>query len=112
VEALTDWLLTARALFADTESGGYDGVATRLAAICAELPHRERLERRVAEAIALERAAMAGFVRPTPEVDALVSELGGCLRAVLRDVLCGHLDPGLRRLADELVAEQMTAHEG
>ena len=55
---------------------------------------------------------MAGFVRPTPEVDALVSELGGCLRAVLRDVLCGHLEPSLRRLAYELLAEQMAAHEG
>ena len=29
-------------------------------------------------------------------------ELGGCLRAVLRDVLCGHLDPALRNVADEL----------
>jgi hypothetical protein len=55
---------------------------------------------------------MAGFVRPTAEVDSLVAQLGGCLRAVLRDVLCGHLDPGLRRLADELLAEQMAAHEG
>jgi hypothetical protein len=45
---------------------------------------------------------MAGFVRPGLEVDALVCELSGCLRAVLRDVLCGHLDPALRRVADEL----------
>jgi hypothetical protein len=57
----------------------------------------------VREAISLERAAMAGFVRPTPEVELLVCELGGCLRAVLRDVLCGHLDPGVRRLADSLL---------
>jgi hypothetical protein len=111
VEALTDWLLSARALLADTDGHGYERVAERLAAICAEADDRERLERRVDEAISLERAAMAGFVRPTPEVDALVSELGGCLRAVLRDVLCGHLDPGLRRLADELLAEQVPAHE-
>ena len=54
------------------------------------------------EAISLERAAMAGFVRSGDEVDALVGELGACLRAVLRDVLCGHLDPALRRVADEL----------
>jgi hypothetical protein len=26
---------------------------------------------------------------------------------VLRDVLCGHLDPGLRRLADGLREEQL-----
>ncbi len=107
VEALTDWLMAARALFADTDHAGYDGVAERLAAICAELEDRPRLEGRVREAISLERAAMAGFVRPGTEVDELVCELGGSLRAVLRDVLCGHLDPALRGVADELrVAEE------
>ncbi|WP_156027887.1 hypothetical protein [Candidatus Solirubrobacter pratensis] len=105
VDALTDWLLAGRALLADTDSPGYDHLAERLAAICAERDMRHRLEQRVREAISLERAAMAGFVRPTPEVEQLVSELGGCLRAVLRDVLCGHLDPGLRRLADGLLEE-------
>ena len=103
----TDWLLSGRALLADTGSAGYDGLAERLAAICAEKETRHRLEQRVREAISLERAAMAGFVRHTPEVEQLVSELGGCLRAVLRDVLCGHLDPSLRRLADSLVAESV-----
>jgi hypothetical protein len=107
VEALTDWLLTARSLLASTESHGYDGVPERLAAICAEQATRGRLEQRVREAISLERAAMAGFVRPTPEVEALVSEVGGCLRAVLRDVLCGHLDPALRRVADGLLEEAL-----
>jgi hypothetical protein len=105
VEALTDWLLSARALLADSEGGPYDGVAERLAAICADPHDRGRLELRVREAISLEHAAMAGLVRPEPQVEALVAELGGHLRAVLRDVLCGHLDPGLRRLADELLDE-------
>jgi hypothetical protein len=107
VEALTDWLLTARALLADTDAVGYERVAERLAAICAERETRHRLEQRVREAISLERAAMAGFVRPTPEVDTLVCELGGCLRAILRDILCGHLDPGVRRLADGLLEESL-----
>jgi hypothetical protein len=102
VEALTDWLLAAKALFADVDRTGYDGVAERIAAICAEAPDRPRLEGRVREAISLERAAMAGFVRSGDEIDALVYEFGGCLRAVLRDVLCGHLDPALRRVADDL----------
>ena len=102
VESLTDWLMAARALFADTDSAGYDGVAERLAAICAESHDRAGLEARIREAISLERAAMAGFLRPGDAVDTLVYELGGCLRAVLRDVLCGHLDPALRRVADEL----------
>ncbi len=103
VEALSDWLLAARALFADT---GYDAVAERLAAICAEAHERPALTQRMSDTIALERAAMAGRVPTAPEVEALVCELGGCLRAVLRDVLCGHLDPGLRRVADELLVEQ------
>ena len=33
------------------------------------------------------------------------TSLGACLRAILRDVLCGHLDPDLRRVADELLAD-------
>ena len=46
-------------------------------------------------------------------VEDLIADLGGNLRAVLRDVLCGHLDPQLRRVADEmLLPEQMVAHEG
>jgi hypothetical protein len=39
-------------------------------------------------------------VRPDPDVEALIGELGTNLRAMLRDVLCGHLDPALRRVAD------------
>ena len=40
-----------------------------------------------------------------PRAEALVAELGGCLRAMLRDVLCGHLEPELRRVADTLLAD-------
>ena len=39
------------------------------------------------------------------DVEALVDSLGKCLRAILRDVLCGHLDPDLRQLADGLLAD-------
>lgn len=105
VEALTDWLLAARALFADVDRPGYEFVAERVAAICAEPGDHERLEQRVREAISMERAAVAGFVRPSRDVEALVTELGACLRAVLRDVLCGHLDPALRTIADELLEQ-------
>jgi hypothetical protein len=90
------------------EPGTHDNerMVERLAAICAAAEDRETLERRLWEAISLERAAIAGLVRPEPEVEALIGELGSCLRAVLRDVLCGHLDPQLRRVADELLSEQ------
>jgi hypothetical protein len=102
LDSLTDWLLAARALLAD--AGSDEGVAERLAAICAEPHDRARLERRVEDAIALERAAMRGLARPEPGARALIAELGQYLRAILRDVLCGHLDPALRAIADDLRA--------
>jgi hypothetical protein len=109
VEALTDWLLAARALLADPEVPAHDRMVERLAAICATPEDREDLERRLFAAVSLERAAITGRLRPDPDLEALVAELGGCLRAVLRDVLCGHLDPTLRRVADELLAEDAQA---
>jgi hypothetical protein len=48
-------------------------------------------------------------VRPDPQVEDLIADLGGNLRAVLRDVLCGHLDPQLRRVADEMASEEQLA---
>jgi hypothetical protein len=105
VEALTDWLLAARALLADPESQGYDGLVERLAVICATPDDRPALEARLDEAIRLERVAIAGRVRPDPLVEDLIADLGGNLRAVLRDVLCGHLDPQLRGVADEMLEQ-------
>jgi hypothetical protein len=117
LEALTDWLLAGRALLADPGAPGYDGMVERLAVICASREDRPALERRLDEAIRLERSAIAGLVRPDPEIEALIADLGGNLRAVLRDVLCGHLDPQLRRVADEMLdaeelGEQVGSHEG
>jgi len=103
IDALTDWLLAGRAILADPGTAGYDGLAERLAVICATPAERPALERRLEEAIRLERAAITGHVRPDPMVEDLIADLGGNLRAVLRDVLCGHLDPQLRRVADEMV---------
>jgi hypothetical protein len=106
VEALTDWLLAGRALLADSGQPGYEGMAERMAAICATPEDRPAAERRLRSAISLERAAVAGLVRPEPDVEDLISELGQDLRAMLRDVLCGHLEPALRRVADEMLAEE------
>jgi hypothetical protein len=50
---------------------------------------------------------MTGHVRRDPMVEDLIADLGGNLRAVLRDVLCGHLDPQLRRVADEMLAAEL-----
>ncbi len=111
VEALTDWLLAGRALLADPDAGGYEGMAERLAVICATREDRPALERRLDEVIRLERAAIAGHVRPEPDVEELIADLGGNLRAVLRDVLCGHLDPQLRRVADEMLEAELGVGE-
>jgi hypothetical protein len=105
LEALTDWLLCARALLAEPDAGGYELLPERIAAICAVPDEREELVDRLRQAIAMERGVIAGIVRPEPGVDALVGSLGACLRAILRDVLCGHLDPDLRQLADGLLAD-------
>ena len=105
LEALTDWLLCARALLAEPDAIGYERLAERIAAICATPDERDELVAGLRRAIAMERAVIAGIVRPEPAVEELVDSLGACLRAILRDVLCGHLDPDLRRVADELLAD-------
>jgi hypothetical protein len=105
LEALTDWLLTARALLAEPDAIGYERLSERMAAICATPDERDDLVAGLRRAIAMERAVVAGLVRPEPAVESLVTSLGACLRAILRDVLCGHLDPDLRRVADALLAD-------
>jgi hypothetical protein len=102
-EALTDHLLALRALL-EPEGPGTGRLAGRLAALCAQPSERAALTQRTAQAVALERAVMGGRA-PEPGVDALVSELAEHLRAILRDVLCGHLDADVCGLADELLAE-------
>ena len=105
LEALTDWLLAGRALLAEPDQPGYERLPERLAAICAHAADRPALTERVARAVALERAAIAGLVRPEREVEDLIASYAGCIRAILRDVLCGHLDPDVRRTADDLLRD-------
>jgi hypothetical protein len=77
----------------------------RLAALCAVPDERAALADRAIQAIALERAIIAGTAPRSAEVDTLIHELLGHLRALLRDVLCGHLDADVRGLADRLLVE-------
>jgi hypothetical protein len=103
-DALTDHLLALRALL-EPEGAESGRLAQRLAALCA-LPHeRAELSERIARTVTLERTIVAGLAQTATGVDALVDDLAGHLRALLRDVLCGHLDSDLRTLADELLAE-------
>ena len=59
-EALTDYLLALRALL-EPEGPSSGRLAGRLAAICARTPDRPALAERVAHAISLERAVIAGL---------------------------------------------------
>ena len=52
----------------------------------------------------LERAAIAGTAEEHTAGLNLAREVADHLRALLRDVICGHLDPNLVALADELLA--------
>jgi hypothetical protein len=109
-EALSDWLLAGRALLGEAAETApthpHDRMCDRLAAICAAPEERDGLARRLRDTVALERAAIAGRLPSEPAVEALVEDFGSHLRAILRDVLCGHLDPALRTLADGLLTEQ------
>jgi hypothetical protein len=79
--------------------------------ICAKPEGRGALAERIARTISLERAVVAGIAPAEPGVDALVDELAEHLRAVLRDALCGHLDPDVRAVADELLARAAEARD-
>jgi hypothetical protein len=104
-DTLTDALLALRALL-EPEGPGSGRLAGRVAALCALPEDRSELAGRVAHTAELERAIVGGLA-VDPTLEAQVRALTGHLRALLRDVLCGHLDADLRTLADELIAEEL-----
>jgi hypothetical protein len=102
-DALTDHLLALRALL-EPEGPASGRMPGRVAALCAEPSERATVTERVAGIITLERRLVTGVGVPeAPIVSALAAELGDYLRAILRDVLCGHLDPDVRGVADALI---------
>jgi hypothetical protein len=109
-DALTDYLLALRALL-EPEGPGSGRLAQRLAAICATPDEQAALAERVAHAVSLERAVIAGLAPAEPGVNEIVDELANHLRALLRDVVCGHLDSDLVAVADALLNEQALAGE-
>jgi hypothetical protein len=104
-EALTDVLLALRALL-EPEGPQTGRLAGRVAALCAIPEARAQATERIAHLVALERSVVAGVAPEDSALEGLVDELTGWLRALLRDVLCGHLDSDLRAVADELLAEE------
>jgi hypothetical protein len=101
-EALTDFLLALRAML-EPDGPSSAMLAGRLAALCATPEERPALAARVGEAISLERAISAGEAVKQASVRSLAEEISGHLRALLSDVICGHLDRDLVSLADELL---------
>jgi hypothetical protein len=94
--------------------GTPDGLlAGRLAALCATPEQRTALTERTLRAIALEREAIAGAAVERTSGLAVARELSDHLRALLRDMVCGHLPPELVALADELLlsGEELTGDE-
>jgi hypothetical protein len=107
-EALTDHLLGLRALL-EPEGPQSGRLAGRVAALCATSEQRQAVTERMAHAVSMERAVIAGLAPMDGGVEKLLAEVAGHLRALLRDVLCGHLDSDLRSLADQLLAESSAA---
>jgi len=107
-EALTDHLLALRALL-EPEGPQSGRLAGRVAALCATPQQRLQITERVAHAASLERSIIAGVAPTDGGVEKLLAEMTGHLRALLRDVLCGHLDSDLRAVADRLLAQDGAA---
>ena len=99
---ITDHLLALRALL---EPEGPDSglLGDRVATLCAAPEEHVAVAERVAHAVSLEHVLIAGHNTAAADVEALAADLAGHLRAILRDVLCGHLDSDVRRVADELL---------
>lgn len=111
VEALSDHLLALQALLETDGDAGRASLSQRLAALCAESADRGAARRRLEEAFALERRAMAGGAID-PDLDeeddgetphSVCAEIEQHVRALLRDVICGYLDADLRALADDIL---------
>ena len=108
-DALTDHLLALRALL-EPEGASSGRLPGRIAALCATEEHRAAVTERMAHVVVLERSVITGLAVAVADgdVEALLAELSGHLRALLRDVICGHLEPDLCGLADRLLAESGT----
>ncbi|HEX3510968.1 MAG TPA: hypothetical protein VHT27_07705 [Solirubrobacteraceae bacterium] len=103
-EAISDHLLALRALL-EPEGPASGMMPGRLAALCATPQRRMELTEHGIAAIALERAAIEGEAAAGTSTVVLANEIADHLRALLRDVICGHLEPDLVSLADEILLE-------
>ncbi len=103
-EALTDHLLALRVLL-EPEGPASGLLPGRLAALCATPERRVELTERAVATLALEREAITGTAAAHTGLQGLARDMADHLRALLRDVICGHLDPNLVGVADQLLLE-------
>ncbi|MCK9250161.1 MAG: hypothetical protein M0P31_14445 [Solirubrobacteraceae bacterium] len=101
-ETLSDLLLAGRALL-EPEGPAAGRFAGRLAALCAEAADRAALTARLSRLVLQEREVVLGSRRIDRDLPDLVDELADCLRAVLRDCVCGHLRGDLVAVAEEIL---------
>ncbi|MDQ8044209.1 MAG: hypothetical protein AAGC46_05235 [Solirubrobacteraceae bacterium] len=102
-ESLTDTLLGLRALL-EADQLGSGALSERLAALCAAPGEWHALRDRVQIAEALEVSMMQGTTTDPTRTRALSLELRGHLRALLRDMACGHLPVDLVDIAEHHLA--------
>ncbi len=117
LEGLSDHILALRALLDRGESPPAE-LARRLGALCAEPAHRRAVQEAVEQAFRLERLVMRGDVDAgylhtigVSSPESVVADLEDNLRALLRDMVCGHLALDLTGIADELLRAS-PAHAG
>ncbi len=109
-EALSDHVLALRALL-EPEGSSSGLLAGRLAALCATPTERTKLTERIVDALELEQSIIAGTAKHDAAGHALAGDVADHLRALLRDVICGHLDPDLAAIADELLEDEEEEQE-
>jgi hypothetical protein len=98
----SDHLLALRAML-EPEGVPSGRLPGRVAALCAVADGRDQMAERMSLAVDLEVCLIAG-TEPIPAgARTLTHEVEGHLRALLRDVICGHLPDDLTALADELI---------
>jgi hypothetical protein len=102
----SDHLLALRAML-EPEGVPSGRLPGRLAALCAVADERHKMAERVALAIDLETCLIAGLEPIPAGARTLTHEIEDHLRALLRDVICGHLPDGLTELADELIGSAL-----
>ncbi len=108
-EGLTDVLLGLRAMLDPEREPGI--LADRLAALCAPPAEWDELREDVRAAERLERDLIAGRDCDGRAVRQLALALRSDLRALLRDISCGHLPDELMPVADRILGEQQLADD-